>query len=278
MHEMDSDEPVPDETVHDPTREALIPMDKKRLVTHLLWITPVAGFISVVITVAVWLSTQFSGSPDSTGLTAQYGLAVVVFAVPALWLLWTIVRHKTRFADAPGTRTTAAIVAVVFLVLGCLVSVPPLIREATFTIRAATELAIARQEPPSAAETAYTPGDLERETQDLIEETMNGLPQTYEVLWVQPETCSLSNRAEGIQYDASVTVDLDIQSPTSWEDFRQPVIENWERIGHSVELGTDPRSDPHISDGPFESVDAIEQGPWARIEIDTVCVEGSMPE
>jgi hypothetical protein len=239
-----------------------------RTVATLLALTPVGTLFSLVATYVGYIADQI-GSEASF---LFYCCAVLLILVPAVWLIVATVKLGRETPPRKGLRVWAASVAGLSLIVGGVV-IGPLIAE---PIGEAIDLAIDQLEPPTDAELAYSPSELERAVEDTITESLAGIPQTYDEPFIHAETCRLSNRRDGVLYTSFVHVNLDIQSMTRWDEARDPIVANWERMGFSIEPAAYPTNDLRTYGiGPIDWIGLDELGPVASLRVHTVCVDGT---
>jgi hypothetical protein len=242
---------------------------RHRQVLTLLAVTPVGGILSLGVTFVGYLANQI----DSEATFFIYCVAVLLCAVPALWLVIATIRLGRVTLQRRGLKVSAVVVAGVFLAVGGLVT-GPLIAD---PIGDALDLAIDRSAPPTEAELAYTPSELEQTVEQTITEALAGIPQTHDEPFIHESSCLLSNRTDGSYYSGRVLVNLDVDSSARWEEAKQPIVANWERMGFLAEPAGDGTNYLSTSGGPLERMSLREVGGHAEFDLLTVCVAGSEP-
>jgi hypothetical protein len=206
---------------------------KVKLANRLIWISPLAGFLSALLTGAIYLLDNFGGTPSSA-LIVAYGFAVAVFAIPPIWLLWTIYRHRAKVSGVAGLRTMATIVAVACLLFGSLISGQALVR----VIADEVDSAILRSNGPTPAEISYTPQQLHAASENLIDESLSALslePAFREGDILEPIACGTSNGYRGTSFLGTVGR----QTPATDADFRAAVVAKWEQMGLTITSAPD---------------------------------------
>jgi hypothetical protein len=247
-------------TDNEPTAQSRL-----RRVVVLRRFTVIALVVSALITVFGIANEDLRGGSSAL----IYYFAVALFAVPSVWLLVAADRMQIRTPDHHGHAVSSALVAGFCLYIGSFISLP---LTAT-NISEQVDVAIARMEPLTATETAYTPDELRSEAEAFAIESLAALraaPPTAEDIGMHASSCPLSNQSTGTRFFGTIDVDLDI----SREEFLQTVTSTWEQMRLSIDdsFATDGRL--RASGGVVENLNFSDMGPWVRLEVGTICVQG----
>ena len=236
-------------------------------VVTLLVLTPVGGFLSL----AVWFVGNIADQIDSEASVLFYFVAVLLSVVPALWLIVATISLSRITQQRKGIKISALVMAAACLTL-CGVVTGPLIAD---PIGDAIDLAIEQSEPPTEAELAYTPSELERAVEETVAGSLADIPQAHDEPAIYADACRLSNRTNGVVYTSTVRIKLDIQSLTRWDEARDPIADNWARMGFTIKPMSYPTNDIETSGGSIERMTFDEVGPYAYLTVGTVCVDGT---
>jgi hypothetical protein len=223
---MSSDRPLAETRPVAPTTDEST-NNKVRLANRLTWISPVAGILSALLTGTIYLLANFGGTPNSA-LIVAYGFAAALFAIPAIWLLWTVYRHGAQVSGVPGLRSMGTILAIACLLFGGLISGQALVRVVADEIG----YAVLRSTDPTPAETAYTPQELETAARDLVDESLSVLGddafQGGDIL--EPGGCWTSNSASGTYFAGIIRREAAVADTSSLT----AVAARWEEMGLTI--------------------------------------------
>jgi hypothetical protein len=251
--------------------------NKVRLANRLTWISPVAGILSALLTGMIYLHANFQGTPNSA-LIVAYGFAVALFAVPAIWLLWTIYRHGAQVSGVPGLRSMGTILAIVCLLFGSLISGQALVR----VIADEIGYAVLRSTDPTPAETAYTPQELETAARDLVDESLSVLGddaafQGGDIL--ESGGCWTSNSASGTYFVGLTrreTAVADNSSPTAvaatWEEMGLTITSSPGELNSLGQATVSATSD--FLDGDIHYT--VAEDGSVKLTLETICVLGEL--
>lgn len=240
----------------------------------LVWASPLAGVVALATAGMTAISTQFPGGPSSTEIVYQLIFAVVVFAVPALWLLVAGLRAR-RHPGGGALPVVGIVVAALCLVVGGVSSAPALSQAISDEVTTAR----LRSNAPTAAETAYTPRELKAEAETVLAESVASVGAevpTGEELSFYTDACVTSNLERGTAYSAVVSVSTAID-----RDVWRAVITQWERMGFTIESSMTARNAvdlPYVraTGGIMQSLSFTEiaSGDGLVLSFDTRCVLG----
>jgi hypothetical protein len=231
---------------------------------------------TVIALVVSALTTVFGiANEDLRGGSSAliYYFAVALFTVPSVWLLLAADRMQIRTPDHHGHAVSSALVAGFCLYIGCFISLPL----TAITISEQVDVANARMQPLTAAETAYTPDELRSKAEAIAIESLAALmttPPAADDIGMHARSCELSNQSTGTSYFGSLDVDLDV----SQEEFLNTVTTTWKDMGLRIDASFAADGRLRASGGVVENLNFSDMGPWVRLELGTVCTKGSAPE
>ena len=242
-----------------------------------MWFSVVGAILALLITVAVYLNSDLLDEPSSWALVAGYASAVLVFAAPALRLLWVSIRSR------PPTTTgelwyEGALVAILCLILGGFGSAPPFVR----AFIEETHRTILRTHSPTAVEISHTPDELRSAVDTVIADSVAILTDEVSPLddaVVVAGECVTSNLDKGTTFTAAVSVD----SPLGEADFRARVAEQWSDMGYTVTSSATSttgagQASVEATGGVFTRMAYVAAEPGRMfLDIETICVVGGHP-
>ena len=187
--------------------------------------------VALLVTFLTYLSTAFSGAPDSAAQAVQYGFALAIVAVPSVALIvWAAVTPTTT-----SRRVVAVGIGGVCTVIAIAASGLPMVS----AIQQSLETERLRALPVSAAESRYSPEEVRQLAAEFVAESTSTLDRPHAV---RPEgslsnDCQLGNLDKGTLL-ASLGGDL-FFTFDSREDALAAIADEWQAMGLEVEPGGD---------------------------------------
>jgi hypothetical protein len=245
----------------------------RRGVVVLLWITPLAWIVSLVLTAIGHIASEV-GYDSGAGFAL---LATATFGVPAVWLLVRSLRLGAQTSENVGLRITSASVAALVLVVGCLVSLPPLVSE----VRSSISIAVRKAQPPTEAEEKYSPAELETISVQAFEDAFAALtdvvPTGVDLVFADGR-CKTSNLDEGWTYGGEAWVDVAALDP----EFVSHTTDRWKDLGYTPHPEPDvaPWPDPLVAvqSDHVEQLTLIQANDRVLMTFDAICVPGTNPD
>lgn len=175
-------------------------------VGRLKWLSLGAFVISLIVLVSAYLNSQFPGGPSESERTFLYGVAALCAVAPAVWLVVESFRlPRSRKTEEQSPRVSGIVTAGVVFALCAATS------GGAFTRAVVEDIsdAIVRAGPPTAAEIAYTPQELEAEVDAIVTGSLRIFSQdrpTQEDYLVWDEYCETSNGHAGTSFRGAIGI------------------------------------------------------------------------
>lgn len=204
---------------------------RRRLLVFLKISSLVLLVVALIGTAYTELSTSFPGGPSQGGVLRAEAFYLALVAVPAIWLLILDSLPSTRPNGGRGPSISGAVIGLTCLALGLFFIGPFLFRATSGEIRSA----IARSQPPTAAETAYTPEELEAAAEEFVADAaalVGATAVSRPGLATFGDSCRISNLDPGMSFRSTGYL---FSTAVGEEDILSTLAATWEAAGYTTE-------------------------------------------